>query len=323
MTILGFLAVFLFLPQISHAATIFTTPSSGSFGVGSSFTVSIKTNTQGAAVNTAEATISYSTDTLDLVSVKQGSTFFLSAPGSPAKGTGTAYFGGGVPSPGYNGSGGTLGTATFRAKAAGAATVTISSGKVLLNDGNGTDAFSGGSGGRFNITAPAPYATPSTSPAGALTVTVTSGTHPVQDNSYSSRDVILNWDRPAGVFGYSFALDQIPDTIPDNTLDTTVTTTKTYTGLADGTWYFHIKARTQSSSAGFGPTTNFKIQINTQNPASLTPPAPIAAPGSASVGFFQSTVSVPVYILYSLIVLILILSGFLIWFMAKSSKKKR
>ncbi|MEJ0021756.1 MAG: cohesin domain-containing protein [Candidatus Doudnabacteria bacterium] len=254
--VFGIVFAFAVLPRMVLAATLYASPSSGSFGVGSSFTVSIKTNTQGAAVNTAEATISYSTDTLDLVSVKQGSTFFLSAPGSPAKGTGTAYFGGGLPTPGYNDTAGVLGTMTFRAKASGTGIVTIDSGKVLLNDGNGTNAFTSSSGGRFTITA-------ASLPAGA--VTVTSVTDPVSDDWYNQPNATFSWDRPAGVFGYSFVLDQIPDTVPDDILDTTITTSKSYTGLTDGTWYFHIKARVQSASAGFGRTTDYKIQVDTSS----------------------------------------------------------
>lgn len=253
--IFGAVFAFAVLPRVVLAATLYASPSSGTFGLGSTFSVSIRTNTQGADVNTAEASISYSTDTLELVSVKQGSTFYLAAPGSPSKGSGTAYFGGGLPTPGYNGTGGIVGTATFRAKALGTGTVTINSGKVLLNDGNGTDALASSAGGRYTITPP---------PVGA--VTVTSDTHPVQDNWYAKSDVNLSWDRPTGAYGYSFVLDQTPDTVPGNTLDTTTTTTQSYPGLKDGVWYFHIKARAQSASAGFGPTAHFKIQIDTQKP---------------------------------------------------------
>lgn len=243
------------LPRVVLAATLYASPSSGTFGLGSTFSVSVRTNTQGADVNTAEASVSYSTDILELVSVKQGATFYLAAPSSPSKGSGTAYFGGGVPTPGYNGTGGVLGTMTFRAKALGIGTVSVDSGKVLLNDGNGTDAFSSAAGGRYTITPP---------PVGA--VTVTSDTQPDQTKWDAKSDVNLSWDRPAGAYGYSFVLDQIADTVPGNTLDTTTTTTKSYTGLADGIWYFHIKARAQSASAGFGATTHFKIQIDTQKP---------------------------------------------------------
>jgi hypothetical protein len=77
----------------------------------------------------------------------------LQTPGSPSKSAGRAFFSAGVPS-GYNGSAGLLGKITFKAIAAGQATIAISGGKALLNDGNGTDGFSGGSNSIISITIP-------------------------------------------------------------------------------------------------------------------------------------------------------------------------
>jgi hypothetical protein len=239
----------------AQAATLFISPSSGTFSVGSSITVSVRTNTQSAAVNTAEANILYSTDTLELLSVSQGPTFYLPAPGSPNKGIGTAYFGGGLPTPGFNGASGILGSMTFRARAEGTATVSVSSGSVLLNDGAGTNALDGTASARFSIVPP---------PVGLPIVTST--THPNSDGWYTAKDVDLSWNRPAGAFGFSFELDKNPDTIPDNELDTTVTTIKKYESLEDGIWYFHIKARGQAASAGFGNTSHFRIGIDNEKP---------------------------------------------------------
>ena len=146
---------FLLLPQTSLAATLFLSPASGSFPVGATFKVGVRTNTAGQAANTAESTVTYDSNVIEIVSVAPGSTFTLQTPGSPSKSGGTAFFSAGIPTPGYNGSSGSLGVITFRAKAEGTASVSVSSGKVLLNDGNGTDALSGTSGGNYTITAPA------------------------------------------------------------------------------------------------------------------------------------------------------------------------
>src|SRR5262245_61826224 len=131
-------ALFL-LPKVSKAATLYISPASGTYSAGNSFTVTVKTNTGGKAVNTAEATVTYSSNVLEVVRASQGSTFYLASPGSPNSQSGSVYFGGGLPNPGYTGSGGNLGSITFRAKAVGTATISISSGSVLLNDGYGTN----------------------------------------------------------------------------------------------------------------------------------------------------------------------------------------
>lgn len=41
---------------------------------------------------------------------------------------------------------------------------------------------------------------------------------------------------------------------------------KAYPGLADGIWYFHIKARQQPAGAPFGATTHFQVLIDTVPP---------------------------------------------------------
>jgi hypothetical protein len=266
MKIIGFLAFALALfavPQLADASTLYVSPASGNYSVGSTFTVSIRPNTQGSSVNTAEANITYSADTLELVSASQGSTFYLPAPGSPTKGNGTAYLGGGVPTPGYSGSAGTLGSLTFRARAEGTGTVTVSSGKVLLNDGFGTDSLIGRSGATFTIGAAAQPTQPT---GGTGAPEVTSTTHPDQSAWYKANTVALSWSRPSGAHGFSFELDQKPDTSPDNTLDTTITTQKSYPDLANGVWYFHIKARGQSPTSAFGATRHFKISVDAVPP---------------------------------------------------------
>jgi hypothetical protein len=266
-----------FLPKLSLAATLYLSPASSSVVDGATFSVTVRVNTQSADVNTAEANISYSTDTLDLVSVKQGANFYLSSPGSPSRGQGTAYFGGGIPNPGYNGTSGVLGTLSFRAKATGSASIVISSGKVLLNDGNGTDALSGMASTKISITE-----TPAST---STSLTVTSTTHPDPTKWFAKSDVSLSWNRPANIYGYSFELDQTSDTIPDNTLDTTITTNKTYIGNKDGVWYFHIKARAQSASAEFTDTVHFKIQIDATAPKAYE----LALSNSNKTVSFQTT----------------------------------
>ncbi|HEV8601448.1 MAG TPA: cohesin domain-containing protein [Patescibacteria group bacterium] len=164
----------LLLPNFSLAATLYLSPPVGNYSVGTTFKVKILANTEGQSVNTAEARINYPADKLELLSVIQGTTFYFAAPSSPSKNGGTAYFGGGLPNPGYTGNAGLLGTMTFRAKAAGTADVSISNGKVLLNDGKGTDALSTTLGSTFKIAEPAKAApvaptTPEETPPPAAT----------------------------------------------------------------------------------------------------------------------------------------------------------
>jgi len=254
----------IFVPVTVRAASLYISPASGNFSVGSNFTVTVRTDSQGAAINTAEANIAFSADTLELVRVEASPTFYLQAPSSPAKGNGTAYFGGGLPSPGYIGGNGVVGTMTFRAIKEGTAAVSISSGKVLLNDGLGTEALSAAAGARYTV-AKVPPPQPDES-ADLESPLVSSSSHPDVNSWYKEKTAVLSWSRPSGAYGFSFELSQDAETIPDNVLDTTITTTKTYADLADGIWYFHIKSRAQAPGSAFGQVSHFRIQIKTKPP---------------------------------------------------------
>ncbi|MGE5392905.1 MAG: cohesin domain-containing protein, partial [Candidatus Saccharibacteria bacterium] len=188
------LSGFFLLPKAASAANLYLSPSSGSYPVGSNITVSVRVNTQNQDINTAEASMTYSGG-VTLSTVSQGKTYYLAAPGSPAKGNGTAYLAGGLPTPGYNGTSGLLGTLTFRARSVGTAVVSIVDGKLLLNDGNGTNALSGRGSARFTITEPLVV------PAGGA-VTVTSGSHPDQAAWFSNSNVDLFWTRPDNAYGF-------------------------------------------------------------------------------------------------------------------------
>ena len=148
------LAFSMFLFSDVHAATLYITPTSAKISKGSTFTVTVKTDTKGSSVNVAEATVVFPSDILQIISVSPGATFSLQTPGSPSKTQSQAFFSAGLPSPGFNGSAGVLGKITFRAISTGKATISISSGKVLLNDGNATDALSGTSDGVIDVVPP-------------------------------------------------------------------------------------------------------------------------------------------------------------------------
>jgi hypothetical protein len=153
----SYIALFSFVvcAGVADAATLSVTPGSASVNQGSTFSVTVRTDTKGASVNVAEATVSYPADKLEVVSAAAGTTFPLQTPGSPKKSTGQVFFSGGVPS-GYVGTNGVVGRITFRAKISGSATIAIAGGRVLLNDGNATDALTSSSGSTITIKAVVP-----------------------------------------------------------------------------------------------------------------------------------------------------------------------
>ncbi|MFH1714020.1 MAG: hypothetical protein ABH831_00235, partial [Candidatus Nealsonbacteria bacterium] len=96
---------------------------------------------------------------------------------------------------------------------------------------------------------------------------VFSRTHPSGDRWYNNRNPILMWEKDLGVSDFSFEIDNKPLTIPDNISDTQDTITS-YEDLADGVWFFHVKAKEKGI---WGTTTHFPIYIDTTPPLSFKP----------------------------------------------------
>lgn len=106
---------------------------------------------------------------------------------------------------------------------------------------------------------------------------ISSSTHPVEATWYTANSATFNWTQPtsaAPVVGYSYALDQNPGSTPDAVADTTARTITSPT-LADGAWYFHVRAL--DNAGNWGPSDHFAVHIDTatpQTPAGITEESP-------------------------------------------------
>lgn len=233
-------------------------PRAGSFVEGSTFQVPILINTKNKSINGIEVRISFDKDKLFIVNPTGGTSIigvWVEPPGYDNT-RGTANYVGVVPN-GIITEAGLVGTITFKAKAPGNAVVSISSNsKILLNDGLGTEAQVDLGRANYTILTKAPEG-----------VQIFSETHPIQADWYNNNSPSLSWIKDAGVAGFSFELDDKPNTIPDNTIDTE-DTTRSFDELKDGLWYFHIKA---SKNNVWGTTGHFLIQIDTVPPAEFKP----------------------------------------------------
>ena len=258
------LAIFFLTPAAANAASLFLSPSSESRVVGDSFSVSVRVNTGGVAINSAQATLSFSNDLLEVTSLLQSGVFSL-WPVNPSfsNGGGTVSFAGGLPSPGYTGSSGTIILITFQAKAAGTASVSIGSASVLANDGFGTDVLTSVGSGYYTITeageAPPPPPEDKIVPRAPI---ISSTTHPEQILWYALPDPEFTWTNQVGVTGFSIAYDDQESTVPDTIRDTTEAK-QSYTGIGDGQFYFHVRAE---NSDGWGSAGHYLTQIDTTDP---------------------------------------------------------
>lgn len=133
---------FTLLPVIPvFAAEIFFSSSYPEYNRGDIFQVYLNLNTQGEAVNACDIGINYDPAVLEVLELSNGDSILSLWPQSPAYSNelGQINFSGGIPN-GFNG-GGKMISIIFRAIGPGLVELSLKNdSKVLLNDGNGTEA---------------------------------------------------------------------------------------------------------------------------------------------------------------------------------------
>ncbi len=129
------------LPVKVMAASLYFSPSSGSYDVGSIITVGVYVSGAEQAMNAASGVISFSNDKLEVASLsKNGSIFSLW-----------------IQEPSFSNSAGVINfegialMVNFRIKAPGTVFLNFSSGMVLANDGRGSNILTGLDNAQFNL----------------------------------------------------------------------------------------------------------------------------------------------------------------------------
>ena len=287
------------------AADLLVAPATGSYTPGQTFTVAIRVNPAGASVNAVEASLKYNPAVLSVVSIsKEGSAFSLwTTEPTFSNAAGTISFGGGSPAPFTAQS--NLVSVTFRTVAAGAGSLTVTSGSVLAADGKGTDVYKNGSSGAFTVGAaatptPTPTPTPTETPK-PTKPTETPKSETTSNSGSSSDKAIVFGDPPRapevgsqafldpetwykiteGTFTWTLPFDvnvvaveistsseNQPDAHKIAVIDPPVSEFKvTKESIHDGIQYLSIKYKNQ---VGWGAVLNRKIKIDTTAPEAFT-----------------------------------------------------
>ena len=90
---------------------------------------------------------------------------------------------------------------------------------------------------------------------------ISSSTHPDETKWYCNKNPTFTWTTPSdasGIACYSYTLDHSPTTTPDKICDTTGNS-KSYSGLAYGTWYFHVRAK--DNAGNWGSADHYRVMI--------------------------------------------------------------
>ncbi len=261
---------FLFSAALVEAATLYFSPSSGSFGIGQTFSAAVYVSSEDQTMNAASGVISFPKDKLEITSLSQSGSIFSLWVQEPvfSKSAGTVQFEGIVLNPGFTGSAGKIISVNFKVKSGGLASLRFSSGSVLANDGRGTNILADLGTANFNlatggITPMTPETTtPSSSLGAPAPPHVSSSTHPDQNKWYSETKAKFNWDLPSDVTAVRVLIDKNSHSIPGVNYAPPISS-KEIADLDDGIWYFHIQFR---NSYGWGAISHFRVQIDTKSP---------------------------------------------------------
>ncbi len=156
----GFIVLILLIiclwPQISKSAggaVLYLAPISESRQVGETFDLAVRVDSSNQAINAVSGVLNFSQNNLEVANIsKAGSVLSLWVDGPIFNNDkGEIRFSGGLPSPGFQGTAGTILHIIFKAKSAGVGSIIWKKGVVLANDGSGTNIVSDLQGTDFGI----------------------------------------------------------------------------------------------------------------------------------------------------------------------------
>lgn len=183
-----------FAPLAASAqATLFVSPTSGIYKIGDIFSVLINVNSGGQAINAASVQMSFDNTKLEVTDIGYSRSIFTIWTEEPvfSNAAGSVRLSGGLPTPGFIGASGAILRVNFKARAAGQASVIMTSGSVLANDGSGTNILDSFKGGLYNIISAAKEG------AAAVKPTTSTTTAPVIEKGEKPIDAptITEWPR--------------------------------------------------------------------------------------------------------------------------------
>lgn len=285
-------------PGVAEAAgaSLYFTPSVGTYVIGDKFTIAVKAFVGGENINAAEGLITFDKNYLEVAGVSDSGSIFSLWTTQPnySNSAGTISFGGGIQAPGFSGQQGKVLNITFRAKAVGAGLVRFASGAILSNDGKGSNILESMGSASFLISAkealtaetetavktgqetpkntslsaglePIEKITPAPEADEYLKPFITSPTNADQNAWLNINDVQLQWEVPKNATGLSWSFDHDFKTEPAEKPQGLVDN-KILENVEDGVWFFHLRF---FDGKKWGTTGHFRILIDTSRPQPL------------------------------------------------------
>lgn len=280
--LLSFVAVLVILiaPRPVEAASYNLTADKESFARGDTFNVDVKIDSTDVGVNAAQATITFPKDTVQVTNVDKSSStfdFWLQGP-SYANDTGQVAFIGGSQS-GISGKALEVLRITFKVNGTGPVGIIFSDGAITASDGSGTNVLTSMNGLQLmsvtsqevTVIKPPQIVRPVVAAIKLpIKPVVNVPLYPDSATWYEETSkFIAQWDLPREVTEVATAIDQQP--VFDPTTSEGLFNNKMFSPIYDGIWYLHVRFK---NTAGWGPTTHYRIGIDSAPPLSFTVTSP-------------------------------------------------
>lgn len=263
-----------FIYSRAEAASLYFSPSSGSYVVDQTFSIAIYVSSDNQSINAIESEINFPADKLEVESLSKNNSilnFWVEQPFF-SNNEGKIKFSGVALNPGFIGNAGKVLTLNFKVKSSGIANLKFNSAAVLANDGLGTNVLNNTSGAQFNliqsIAEQSQLEIQPQKPIGflkPLPPSITSPTHPDENKWYNQNNVLLKWSIVEDIAAIKFSLTKDLKSLP-STLINYPFNNKEYKNLEDGIWYFALQFKNKNNN--WSDVSYFKMQIDT------TPPEP-------------------------------------------------
>ena len=250
-----------------EAAKLYLAPLNQIIYQDNSFIVEVKLDTEGEEINIVEANLTYSSDLLEVIDISKGNSILTLWLKEPAVQQKSVFLIGGIPN-GFQGEEGLIAKLIFRGQEMGEGIISFEeNSKVLLNDGQGTEAQLNFSEGSYEIIK---------KPEGLPVIS--SETHPDQNKWYKMTSLSLYWDLIEGAeYSWNLSRDPLskPDEIPDEPEPKEGVTF--WMGAmeydlkreGDGIYYFHLKQKLPDKS--WSEKITYRAMIDTTPPEEFEP----------------------------------------------------
>jgi len=258
----------------AEAASLSISPSSGTYNIGQTFSVSVYVSSADQAMNAVSGVITFPADKVQVLSLSKSDSIinlWVQEP-SFSNSNGTINFEGIVFNPGFQGNNGKIITISLKVKAIGTASLSFTSSAVLANDGQGTNILINIGNANYALENPAetPVAPKAETPSKTIGTPnapeIISSTHPNPNKWYQLTTVEFSWQIGSDITSDSVVMDKNPRTIPQTVFSPAITS-KEITDLSESVWYFHAQLK---NSYGWGDVTHFRVGIDTTPPDPFT-----------------------------------------------------